>query len=302
MLILCYHKIDCVQQDWTGIVTSPDTFRQQLTYLKDHYHICDVRDFPRQPQEKDVLITFDDGYADNYTTALPILEELQIPATFFISTGHLDTDTEDWCNELAWLILEGDAYPPAFSFGNLHFKTESFQRRLSMHRSIEKALNQAPNIQRNAVMDAVRQWAGADQRTKRTSHHMLSADQLRALAASSYASIGAHTVNHPSLGGLSAEEQRYEILEAKHAVEEITGKDVVLFAYPFGGIIDYSLETIDILKNAGFLKAFSTTYKRKTKEPSFYEIPRVCISECTFQDFIDKLSFYRIKDSYWWDR
>ena len=158
MLILCYHKIDCVQQDWTGIVTSPDTFRQQLTYLKDHYHICDVRDFPRQPQEKDVLITFDDGYADNYTTALPILEELQIPATFFISTGHLDTDTEDWCNELAWLILEGDAYPPAFSFGNLHFKTESFQRRLSMHRSIEKALQPGPNIQRNAVMDAVRQW------------------------------------------------------------------------------------------------------------------------------------------------
>ena len=80
-------------------------------------------------------------------------------------------------------------------------------------------------------------------------------------------------MNHPSLGGLSAEEQRYEILEAKHAVEEITGKDVVLFAYPFGGIIDYSLETIDILKNAGFLKAFSTTYKRKTKEPSFLRDP-----------------------------
>ena len=301
MLVLCYHKIDCIQQDWTGIVTSPDTFRQQLMHLKDQYHICDVRDFPWKPQEKDMLITFDDGYADNYTTALPILEELQVPATFFISTGHLDTDTEDWCNELAWLILEGEAYPPAFSFDDLRFQTESFQQRLSMHRSIEKTLIQTPNIQRNAVMNAVRQWAGADQRTKRTSHRMLSADQLRALAASPYASIGVHTVNHPSLGGLSIEEQRYEILESKLTVEKIIGKDVVLFAYPFGGIGNYSLETIDLLKNAGFQKAFSTTYKRKTKAPSFYEIPRVCVSECSLQDFIDKLSVYQIKTSYWWE-
>lgn len=301
MLVLCYHKIDCVQRDWTGIVTSPDTFRQQLTYIKDHYHICDVHDFPRQPQVKDVLITFDDGYADNYTTALPILEELQIPATFFISTGHLNTDTEDWCNELAWLILEGNAYPPEFSFGDFRFQTKTFHQRLSMHRSIEKTLIQAPNTQRNTIMNAVRQWANADQRTKRTSHRMLSADQLRALAASPYASIGAHTVNHPSLSALCIEEQCYEILESKHTVEKIIGKDVLLFAYPFGGISNYSLETIDILKNAGFQKAFSTTYKRKTKDPSFYEIPRVCVSECSLQDFIDKLSLYQVKNSYWWE-
>ena len=82
MLSLCYHKIDVVQNDWTGITTSPDTFRWQLQYLSENYHINDVHNLPYEPGKQDVLITFDDGYADNYTNALPILEELHIPAIF----------------------------------------------------------------------------------------------------------------------------------------------------------------------------------------------------------------------------
>ena len=301
MLVLCYHKIDHVRQDWTGIVTTPETFRRQLEYLKDHYHIRDIRDDLRQPRKRDVLITFDDGYEDNYTTAAPILEELGIPATFFISTGHLDTDTEDWCNELAWLILEGEEYPPAFSFGDFLFETGTFEQRRTMHRHIEKTLIQAAGAEQNRVLEALRQWAGAEKRRKRTTHRMLSADQLRALAANPLVSIGAHTVDHPSLGALCVEEQRREILESKRVIEETIGKAVSLFAYPFGGIGNYTAETIEILENAGFQKAFSTTYKRHSQAPSPYEIPRVCVSECTLPEFIEKLDFYREKSSYWWE-
>ena len=298
MLSLCYHKIDVVQNDWTGITTSPDTFRWQLQYLSENYHINDVHNLPYEPGKQDVLITFDDGYADNYTNALPILEELHIPAIFFVSTGHLDTDTEDWPNELAWLILEGTRYPEVFNADSFSFETRSFDQRLEMHRNIEKVLIHASNTQRNAIMEAIRQWADADNRQKRKSFRMLSKAQLQALSRSPYATIGAHTVNHPSLGALCVEEQQYEILESKRVIERAIGQDVSFFAYPFGGFVDYSKDTIQILKHAGFQKAFSTTYKRKTIEPSPYEIPRVCISESTCQEFIAKLDLYKEKTSY----
>lgn len=300
MLVLCYHKIDFVSQDWTGIITSPGTFHQQMLYLKSNYHICDIHSLPDQPKMRDVLITFDDGYEDNYTFALPILEKLQIPAIFFISTGHLDTDTEDWCNELAWLILDGDCYPSNFSYENLFFPTDTFKQRLHMHGNIEKILISKTVVRRNSMLEAIRHWAAANTRSKRSSRRMLSAQQLRAFADSPYATIGAHTVNHSSLGALSLEEQRHEITESKHTIEKIIGRPVTLFAYPFGGPDNYSTETIHILKSVGFQKAFSTTYKRKNYEPSPFEIPRVCISECTMQEFIHKLELYREKDSYYW--
>lgn len=301
MLVLCYHKIDCVEHDWTGIVTTPETFKWQLNYLKNNYNICDVKFFPKNPSKEDVLITFDDGYADNYVNAFPILEKLEIPAIFFISTAHMNTDMEDWPNELTWLILEGHDYPEEFHLDGYSFKTRTQDQRLGMHKSIERLLINSSTKERNIILGSLRKWARFSLGEKRTAYKMLSEEQLQTMSHSPFSEIGAHTVNHPSLGSLSLEDQRYEIAKSKQVIEHAINQRVKHFAYPFGGINSYSAETINILQEEGYDMAFSTTYKRKLKRQSPFEIPRVCINECTHQEFVRKLKEYQVKESYWWN-
>ena len=298
MLVLCYHKIGSIEDDWNGITITPDAFRQQLIWLKENYTIRNIGECSSGLSERDVIITFDDGYEDSFTTALPVLEELEIPVAFFISTGCLDTDKEDWCNELSWILRGAQLYPSRFDYAQWHFETQSVDQRVQLHRKLEREMMTFSNPERQILMEVLRDWSNVDAGIKRRNYRMLSKAQLQALAASQSVTIGAHTVNHPALGALSQEEQCYEILESRKTLQNMIGTSVDYFAYPFGGPDSYTRTTIQILKYANFRNAFSTTYKRKETEDFSYEIPRVCINECNLEGFIRKIQYYQSKKSY----
>ena len=120
------------------------------------------------------------------------------------------------------------------------------------------------------------------------------------MSESRYVTIGCHTVTHRSLGKLDYQEQYNEINSSKKVLESIIEKKIEQFAYPFGGPTDYDVSTIEILKDLEFRCAYSTTYKRKSLSFSQYEIPRVCINECSMDDFIAKFDFYKNKESYYY--
>ncbi len=94
-LILLYHRIDTINSDPHGLCVTPDNFYNHLRFLKENYRIIPLGKLVQNLQnsnldKKDISITFDDGYADNLHHALPILEKLDIPATFFITAGIIN--------------------------------------------------------------------------------------------------------------------------------------------------------------------------------------------------------------------
>jgi peptidoglycan/xylan/chitin deacetylase (PgdA/CDA1 family) len=106
--VLCYHEVRPDRDD-DCMNVKPEVFRRHIREFKEAgYTFLDVSDLRKSAAgtslpEKSLLITFDDGYADNYNYAYPILREEQIPATFFVvssTVGNNNRMTADQLREM----------------------------------------------------------------------------------------------------------------------------------------------------------------------------------------------------------
>jgi len=102
-------------------------------------------------------------------------------------------------------------------------------------------------------------------------------DELKQLASSPLIEIGAHTVNHPKLSKISMGEQNKEISESKSNLEDLLGKPVWSFAYPFGGKGAFDKDTVDLVKKEGFNYACSNIHRKVNKNSSPYSLPRFVV-------------------------
>lgn len=100
-IILTYHRVANISEDPHQLAVSPQIFHNQLKYLKENYIVISLDQLinhikNRTVKRKMIVITFDDGYTDNLQNALPTLEKFEIPATIFVSSGHIDTRSFYW--------------------------------------------------------------------------------------------------------------------------------------------------------------------------------------------------------------
>lgn len=107
VIVLLYHRVTTLVSDPEMLAVSPENFRAQMRHLKENHHLVRFEEDWSKAAKPAVAITFDDGYADNALEALPILDEVGVPATFFVSTGTIGTTREFWWHELERIILGG---------------------------------------------------------------------------------------------------------------------------------------------------------------------------------------------------
>ena len=112
--ILYYHRINDIQNDRHLLCVTPENFEQQLKILKRNYNILRFEDDWSQTDRDSIVITFDDGYMDNLTYALPILEREEVPAAVFVSTGNMKKNCELWWDELETVLFMGENFPEEF--------------------------------------------------------------------------------------------------------------------------------------------------------------------------------------------
>ncbi len=273
-MILLYHKIARLQHDYNFIAVTPKNFRYQMGYLKEQYDIV-----PLDYASDDTLsITFDDGFRDFYTEAYPYLSENNIPAAIFITTGRIGSKEELWTSELLRTIFTGNDHKayfhlkmPLFTYD---FPTQSLDDKMTMYQAIRRLCMKSEEAVLKSILSQLREWAKMES-AGREEYFFLSEQEIKILAEDSLVTIGAHTCNHISLGAFEEAYQEKEIVQSKMELEEITGKQIQYFSYPFGRQYDYSKETIDILKRLGFQKAYTTL--PLTGKDLMYEIPRITV-------------------------
>lgn len=116
VLTLLYHRVNNLEHDKNLLAVTPDNFYEQMMYIKNNFPIVRFEEDWKDVSDKAVCVTFDDGYMDNFTNALPILQQMGIPATIFLTTGNIDTCEEFWWDELERLLLDtGNDYKPTFT-------------------------------------------------------------------------------------------------------------------------------------------------------------------------------------------
>lgn len=297
VLTLYYHRVNSLENDYNLLCVSPMRFRQQMLYLKNKYQIVRFEDDWDALDSDAVVITFDDGYRDNLQYALPVLEELQLPATIFVSTDTLGQDKELWWDELERLILVGDDIPDMFQLEDRDFgccwNTSTWEHRRNCYRSIHYLMKNYINLEkRESWMGQLWDWRGKT-RTPRADNLTLSVKDCGELGKSRLISIGAHTISHPSLATLSREEQETEIKTSIDTLSVILGKRIKLFSYPFGKAgIDFDDETIEICHKNGIVKAASTEDVLWEASVSPYKIPRKVARNWDLFEFEAKITEY----------
>lgn len=217
-----------------------------------------------------LAITFDDGYADNEEIAAPILQSLGMTATFFVSTGFL-------AGGCMWndCVIEAIRVCRAeqVDLRDHGLATYSLASTAARRQAISAVLTSIKHLdpdRRLGVAQALMERA----ELPKAPSLMMREDQVRRLRMRGM-EIGAHTITHPILTGLSAAAARAEIAGSKEHLEKILGESVRLFAYPNGVPgHDYAAEHPDMVRQCGFSAAVSTAWGAASVHSDRYQLPR----------------------------
>ena len=280
--ILTYHRVvDSLAiyprgHPFSGLVVGKNEFAHQLEYLRDNYQIITLSDLAdrigrAEDTSRCVVITFDDGYLDNLTNALPLLERYQAAATIFVTTGLVNRSASLWWFELEYLLAGQD---------RLYAQIADYATKL-------KGLDLS---QQSELLGQLRR----NQRLGFSyDQMMLTWEQVSMLAAHPLITIGAHTVSHAVLARLSATQLESELSEGRQQLEDKIGKKVDLFSYPYGSIAEAAAREYAAVSKCGY-RAAVTTIEAHCGKASLNALPRISVDCCdTLVDFAWKLSgFY----------
>lgn len=290
--ILMYHRIEYLNDDYNMQAVTPVNFDRHMRFLKDHYKILRL-DSPMESWFKDqpdnaVIITFDDGYYDFLHNAVPVLEKYDIPATVFVATGNINSKYENWTDSILRAVFsdvrQRDNYTFETEYCSAKFSTGNWEEKYRLYQLVRKLFSVSSADKRRKYEDQLLEWAGLD-RKGRQSRRIMTTGELQEVSTRKGISIGAHTVTHCSLKHQKVPEQQYEIRESKRILEEITGQDVKLFAYPFGTKDDYSDTTVKLLKDIGYEKAVVAYPGAISENTGIYELNRFMVKNYDETDF-----------------
>jgi peptidoglycan/xylan/chitin deacetylase (PgdA/CDA1 family) len=297
VLVLLYHRVTTLGSDPQLLAVSPDNFRAHLQFLKNNFLLVRFEEDWSKIDKPALAITFDDGYADNVLEALPIIEEIGVPATFFVSTGTIGTRQEFWWDELEHLVLGEHICPDRFVLEDSRFgqawPTTSAAERQVLFEEIQPPMRKIDAKRRESWLKQLRQWAQTEVKDCEA-HRSMTVEELQRLAQSRWATVGAHTITHTALSYLKSEEQRQEIIGAKTELESWLEREVTAFSYPFGTGEDYTRETVDFCRKAGFVKAAANFPAQVHSWTDLFEIPRQLVRNWPLEVFAEKLKEFWI--------
>lgn len=317
-LILVYHRIDDSSLDPWSLSVRQDHFAEHLAVLRRSFYPTSLQQMARELQgdeavnHKSIIITFDDGYADNLHAALPLLQRFDIPATMFLITGAIGCPEEFWWDELTSLLLKPHPLPAqlelsiggrifswqlsqATEYSEVDYKLHSGWRaaqppptfRHVLYMQLWQLIHPLPSDSRKKVMNDLRIWARYPSNSG--PHRILNEEDCIELAQGAGIEIGAHTVNHPSLASLSVALQREEILDSKAQLEKMLNRPIKSFSYPFGKQHDYTPETVALVQDAGFSVACSNLSGVVNRTTDSFQLPRVHVHDCGGAEFEARL-------------
>ena len=249
-------------------------FASIMGLVRDHFSPLSLAEGLRRLDEgtlpqRAVCVTFDDGYADNLTVALPVLKQLEIPVTVFIASGYLDGRLM-WNDRLAEAIrrLPGDEVDlNEYRFG-VHALGDP-RERAKLLRDLLGLLKYCPPEFRDVIADDL-----AARYAPHLPSPMLTRAQVRELHAQGV-EIGGHTVTHPILARTAEREAYREIAENKEDLEGLLGERLHFFAYPNGKpILDFGQQHARMVKEIGYRAALSTAPGVATAATDRFWLPR----------------------------
>lgn len=272
-IVVLYHYISPKEQKFKGI--TPKKFREHLEFLNNKYVAITTQDLidyvhgKTKLESKTYCITFDDGLKCQYKYAYPILKDMGLPATFFVSSAtlkgylcpvhkiHLLLSSEPPERiGVRFSKITGISIPKDRRLDKKKKWDDNFTTNLKMH------LRQNPEVLNTIFTDVYGE--------KQVDHYM-DVGEIKKISEDNMI-IGSHGVKHEHLGLLGEEEQEEELRESKKQLSKIIGKEVTQISYPSGS---FNKKTIEIANELGYTGGFTVLTERNTQATFPLKINRI---------------------------
>lgn len=298
LVVLTYHRVlPGNREDYR--VYPPNSifsseFEQQISYISRYYHVlsgeelrtCMESGVPIPPHS--ILLTFDDGYENNYTTALPILRNYGAPAIFFLTTGLIGgQDTLLWFDRMDAILSINSLETVVGWCASRGLPVDATDKR-----SLRNWIKKLSRSDREEVIDDLEQEfeRDVDIVCDRRISGLLCWEQVCEMVKQGM-TIGSHTASHQILASSSAQEVDAELRTSRELIQQQTGQTCWAFSYPNGEVHDFRPADKIAVRSAGYSCAFSQIEKLVPVCRDFYALPRVTIPDfCDFNVFLSRLT------------
>lgn len=251
------------------LIVSSSVFEEQIKYLKNNFNVISINDIEKKLNlKKKVVVTFDDGYLDNFENALPILKKYDCPAIIYIVTSFLDNKNYPWWLKI-WKIIEQNQY---LTYNKKRLEISTKDLKLKAYYFFTKKIFLMKRSEQISFFSEICE----NPDIFKDIDNFLSVKDLIKLDKSELIEIGCHTHYHQNLKILSEEELNDEIEKSKFILEKILKKEINHFSVPFGTNKSFSKKSLDVLKKFNF-KTVVTTEHGNFHRKKLLRIPRIGI-------------------------
>jgi peptidoglycan/xylan/chitin deacetylase (PgdA/CDA1 family) len=237
-----------------------EDFDAQVQFVKKQFDVISPADLPearRQASGRFLIITFDDGYADNFHAAFPVLKAHGVPATFFIATGFIDKPSLPWWDEIAWMVRRSTRGQIAIKPWSDDLIIPGEGDREQSIRKLLRIFKAMPSADTGHYLEALAQATGTGRFHADSAGDLwMTWDMLRQMNAAGM-TIGGHTVHHPILARMPEEQQYQEISGCQKRIETELSRPMTCLSYPVGNTTAFNQATRNCLKKCGIQHAFS---------------------------------------------
>ena len=312
-LIFYYHRVCNPEVDFLSspdLVVSKNNFEKQMEFIKEEFNVLPLDDIidrlkkGKTLSSRDVAITFDDGYIDNYIHAYPILKKYGIPATIFITTGHIGSNNLLWWDRLSLIIkavlctkIKWDDY-----FSDL--LTRELKNILSNEKALKRSLTPLTNYlksvgvhKREAIIHYLGNTVLKSESILPQQRVFLSWQEIKEMSGSGI-TFGSHSHTHAILTELDDKDMNRELSFSKELIKENVGMEPKGFSYPDGCLDDRVKASVI---TSGYYYAVQTNRLLLRSLTDIYSIPRKMIKEShsrgCFREFSKALFTMELSDT-----
>ena len=274
--ILFYHRIAEGVDDPFKLCVTPARFAAHLDEIGRYGEPSTLAELSLPSLRPRIVVTFDDGYADNLINAVPIAEAKGVPITIFVTSGVLGSQSGFWWDRLGTLLR---SRPSAINQITLPAGDGTVRVRLGSSwswrdlQSVRRHLLPLPVTEIHRVLDAVSEQWGISAAPPPDARPLTGSEFVQ-LAASNVVTIGDHTVDHVRLRGLEVADQQLTISSSKEQLERMSGQVVSHFAYPYGGMDAFDDHSVEAVRSAGFETACTTVPGNASTTSDPFRLPR----------------------------
>jgi peptidoglycan/xylan/chitin deacetylase (PgdA/CDA1 family) len=258
--IVLYHNV-CKSDPhkFNTLFITAERFEEHLQYYKKYFNVVSLDDYYAgnfSNEKFNITLTFDDGLANNYNYILPLLTKYRIPATFFV-TAIRDAGFDILWNDM--LSIAGYYGPEKFTY-----KNQTYRKNRNSKYVDDKGVPYADKLraagfnEKAALMSILEQLTGFKANRQDDDYWLqMTPVQIKTMSASAFVTIGAHGYYHNDLALIYPTNAASEMMMCKEYLENITGKQISSFAFPYGS---YNEQVLKDAKEAGYTQLLATDF------------------------------------------